>query len=295
MFKNLFIQFVFSFLSFTGFSQRVALEEVCILPAELDENSGMVAINDSTYWFLNDSGNEPILYLVNNQCEILKRKYLLNAPNIDWEEMAHDPDGNIYIGDFGNNKNRRESLYIYKVSTQSLYNKADTIQPEWGICYSYALQTAFPPPKEERNFDMEAMVFFQDSLYLFSKNRTQPFDAVTYLYALPAVSGVYQLSPKTSAKTLEGMGEVNWVAGAEFLPKENVLLLLGYDKIFAYQGSTPIEALNGKKTMIDLGLWKQFECIAIGNKYLFISNERNKLNTPILYRVPKEDILKLLK
>jgi len=47
--------------------------------------------------------------------------------------------------------------------------------------------------------------------------------------------------------------------------------------------------------MIDLGLWKQFECIAIGDKYLFVSNERNKLNTPILYRVPKEEILKLLK
>ena len=39
-----------------------------------------------------------------------------NALNIDWEDLTSDSIGNIYIGDFGDNKKERKTYVIYKVN-----------------------------------------------------------------------------------------------------------------------------------------------------------------------------------
>ncbi|MDZ7846785.1 MAG: hypothetical protein U5L96_08435 [Owenweeksia sp.] len=86
------------------------------------------------------------------------------------------------------------------------------------IDFSYAPQKSFPPEKAKRNFDLEAMVYANDSLFLFTKNRTQPFSGYTYLYAMPAKPGTYQLSPIDSISLGEGLRELYWVGGAAFEP-----------------------------------------------------------------------------
>ena len=44
-------------------SQVLNLKEICTLPAELQESSGLLSLNSGiTFWTHNDGGNDPVLY-----------------------------------------------------------------------------------------------------------------------------------------------------------------------------------------------------------------------------------------
>ena len=154
-----------------------------VLPDEIREVSGMVRTPDGQLWLLNDSRNPPDLFRIDPISGQLLETRRLPIPNRDWEDLTMDPAGNLYIGDFGNNKNARRNLCIF------IY------QPETGrldsITFYYPDQTAFPPAAEhDWNFNCEAMVFFQDSLHIFSKVVFKG-DFMTKHYVLPAQPGNY--------------------------------------------------------------------------------------------------------
>lgn len=153
------------------------------LPAALKEVSGMARLPNGDFWLLNDGGNGPHLFLYDLAADSIRETRLLSCTNIDWEDLSADPAGNLYIGDFGNNFNNRRDLRIYR------FHPADNSLDS--IVFSYPDQTAFPPGDEKsRNFDCEAMVFFRDSLHLFSKSRFKG-DHVTKHYVVPARPGHY--------------------------------------------------------------------------------------------------------
>ena len=91
------------------------LKVVMDLPIALNEVSGLETdINNDLFWMVNDSGNKPILYGLNTVGNIVK-SIKIKAKNRDWEDLTIDPDGNIYIGNFGNNDNDSNNLSILKI------------------------------------------------------------------------------------------------------------------------------------------------------------------------------------
>jgi hypothetical protein len=54
------------------------------------------------FWVHNDSGNPPSLFAIRRDGTIV-REFRLAVPNIDWEDIAADDQGHIYVGDIGNN------------------------------------------------------------------------------------------------------------------------------------------------------------------------------------------------
>ena len=148
-------------------SQVLSLKEVCTLPVELQESSGLLTLNSgNTFWTHNDSGNDPHLFEIDTICNILKKVVVRNLPNVDWEEITSDTEGNVYIGDFGNNNNDRKDLKIYWIKNLQ-ENKSDTIDASV-ISFRFANQIGFPPTESYRNFDMEAFIWYQGNLHLFS-------------------------------------------------------------------------------------------------------------------------------
>ena len=86
------------------------------LPNTLYEVSGIeMKTNSDTIWMINDSGNTPRVYAVNIEGEIV-RTVKLDAKNKDWEDLTFDSQGNLCIGNFGNNYSKRKNLAILKVS-----------------------------------------------------------------------------------------------------------------------------------------------------------------------------------
>ncbi|MFN0174353.1 MAG: hypothetical protein ACKVU0_06890 [Saprospiraceae bacterium] len=146
----------------------------------------MTRLPNGDLWLLNDSKNPSDLFRFDPIAGKLLETRRLPVKNFDWEDLAHDPAGNLYIGDFGNNLNKRRNLRIFRYNPTT--GALDSIQ------FRYPDQVAFPPAREaDWNFNCEAMVFFRDSLHLFSKNSFKG-NFYTKHYVVPAIpnnSGEY--------------------------------------------------------------------------------------------------------
>src|SRR5690554_6133509 len=63
-------------------------KRVAPLPKELLESSALVKYK-CNFITLNDSGNEPVLYVFNKKGEITHICFIKNVKNIDWEALAY--------------------------------------------------------------------------------------------------------------------------------------------------------------------------------------------------------------
>ncbi len=245
---------------------QAQLKTVCALPDELDESSGLIALNDSSFISHNDGGDGPHLYFFNRKGEVQRTVRIGNGTNTDWEDLAIAPDGRIYVGAFGNNGHRRTDLKIYVLPSFYLWS-GDTVYAD-SMRITYANQTAFPPKASEQEYDCEAMVFYNDSLFLFSKNWTSPYTGFVKMYGLPAKPGAYTLSAIDSVK-LGSVKELSWVTSAA--TDFDHLYLLGYGTIWRFDISSGFK-LN-KPTTLSLSHFSQKEGISIAGSRLYITDE----------------------
>jgi hypothetical protein len=105
------------------------------------EASGIVASrrHPGVFWVHNDSGNPPALFAVERDGTLI-REYAVNIPNIDWEDIATDDDGNLYLGEIGNNGGRLPVRAIYRLA------EPDPSRPAEGkLAVSLATFYRFPP------------------------------------------------------------------------------------------------------------------------------------------------------
>lgn len=169
--------FLLAFVGHLSWGQNLVSQ-----PESLTELSGLEFINDTLLVALNDGGDDPVLYFLNLEGKLLHRALVSNAKNVDWEDMAYDGQRFLYVGDFGNNKNKRKDLAIYKVDLSN-WRKA-VVLPSEKISFRYPDQYAFPPPDSLKFFDCEGMIYFQDSLFLFTKSRAKPWNGNSKIYSL---------------------------------------------------------------------------------------------------------------
>jgi len=242
-------------------SSPYKIERIAKLPSIINESSGVAMINDSTFWTLNDGGGKSELYKVNLQGNLLSRIEIPNSSNIDWEEVATDAKGIIYIGDFGNNNNNRKDLRIYKYNP--LLNKTDTIS------FSYHDQLAFPPAKTTMNFDCEAMFHHNDSLYLVSKNRG---NKTVRFYKIPDKPGTYKISPFYTS-FISSM-----ITGATMDDDHKRIALLSYGKIYFFDVTTQNPMSLKPCSCMGFARNAQAEGIAyLKNNSILITNEQGKI------------------
>ena len=53
------------------------------------------------FFAINDSGDEPIVYLMTSNGVVFHKIFVSGAKNVDWEDLSSDGDF-LYIGDIGN-------------------------------------------------------------------------------------------------------------------------------------------------------------------------------------------------
>jgi len=93
------------------------LERLGQLDAKLvPEASGIVKSrrHPGIFWVHNDSGNAPLLFAIRSNGRVV-RQFRLEIPNIDWEDIAIDDRGHLYIGDIGNNLGALPMRAIYRI------------------------------------------------------------------------------------------------------------------------------------------------------------------------------------
>mgnify|MGYP000044099926 FL=1 len=84
------------------------------LERTLAEVSGLALFEgDTLIYTATDHGNPNIIYGLDTSGNIVRELKISNAPNEDWEDLANDAKGTLYISDTGNNENDREDQFIY--------------------------------------------------------------------------------------------------------------------------------------------------------------------------------------
>lgn len=195
---------------------KLKLDNSIILDGRLKETSGLIHWNDKL-WTHNDDTDINLYALDTVNGKVLETYSLSNVKNQDWEEIAQDEDF-VYIGDFGNNASgNRQNLNILRIDKPSLLDKSPKIEY---IKFKYENQSEFESKKPNgTNFDCEAFVVTQDSIYLFTKEWKTNY---TTIYSLPKTSGDH-IAKQKKAFNIKGL-----VTGACLY--ENRLVLCGYTK-----------------------------------------------------------------
>lgn len=88
-----------------------------IAHAPVRESSGIVASrrHAGIYWTHNDRGNAAVLYAIDRTGKVLN-EYKVDASSDDWEDIAADDAGNLYIGNIGNNRAARASIEVHRLA-----------------------------------------------------------------------------------------------------------------------------------------------------------------------------------
>ena len=200
-------------------STSMDLELVATLNSpELNENSGLVCLNNAL-WTINDGGNSTVLYQLDTLGNIIRQVFVENVENNDWEAITQN-DTDLFIGDFGNNSGSRLNLNIIRIPKANLLDPLIDTVSGTALFFEYGDQVEFTGPSNGHNFDCEAFLAYQDSLYLFSKNWD---DEKVKTYTLPFDwSDVYTASPVESYN-VDGL-----VTDVSIDPETERITLLGY-------------------------------------------------------------------
>jgi hypothetical protein len=248
---------------------------VCTIPAQLSENSGMLVGTNNTIWLHNDGGNAAELYQLDTTGAILRTITINNATNIDWEDMTKDTAGNVYIGDFGNNNNNRQNLKIYKIPPLDSI-LSNTVQAEI-ISFSYPEQQSFPASNSEKKYDAESLVYHQNQLYIFTKDRTNPHRGYSWLYRIPSQAGAYAAQLIDSFETQQ-LSYIFEVSSAAISPDGRHLALLNAVGFWLFSDFTGDDFFGGTSQFISLNNFSQKEAIAfVDTQTIYITNETSPL------------------
>ncbi len=239
----------------------------------LKEISGIEFDKSMQLWAINDGGDDAKLYRLADDGSISKEVLVTNAKNIDWEDMTQNDFGHFFLGDFGNNKQERKWLTIYKIENP-IDIKGNTTQAEI-IKFTYPELDDKPVAPDKRNFDLEAFVSFGRHLYLFTKNRTKPFDGITNVYKVGDHAANFDAQLIDSFQTCTTMEKLCWITSAALSPDRKKLVLLDSTSIWLFENFEGDKFFSGDVSLIDLGIVTQKEAITFydENTLIFTDEE----------------------
>jgi hypothetical protein len=240
------------------------------------EPSGLVRsrTHPGVLWTHGDSGNPAELFAVSERGRLLGRVDVRGAGAADWEDLAADDAGHLWIADTGNNSNTRRDLVVYRVPEPD--PKDGGVDVDSTVRYAYPDQDGFPPPA--RSFDAEALFWADGTLWLLTKHRD---DLRTTLYRFPATEGRVVLE---RIEDFEVGGDPDRhggrVTGADLDPSGRRLAVLTYHAIFVFERpddgrhwlSRPLRRID-----LDQDVTDQCEGIAWDGDALLVANEDRAL------------------
>lgn len=250
----------------------------------IQESSGLV-FTDGKLWTHNDSGGLPAIYRVDTaNAQITQTVHITNFSNTDWEDICADSNY-IYVGDFGNNDGNRTNLKIVKIDKSAIGTSSVAYVTATSVNFSYADQTSYAT-NSNTNFNCEAMVSINGSLYIFTKNHG---DLKTRCYQLPKTPGNYTVSP------LFTFNSAGLVTGASYNAFSKEITLIGYlpnhnySFLWVFNNFTGNNFISGNKRRIEIGSsqkWQTEGVAYINSNRLFVSCETNVVSCS-LYTIDK--------
>lgn len=255
------------------------------LPKALKEASACEISKSSTLiWTIEDNHNDNVLFGFNEKGELVKKIRITNVENNDWEDLTSDDEGNIYIGDFGNNDNERQNLAIYKINATDLGK--DEAKAESIVQFYYPEQTEFPPKKKDRIYDVESFFIHNNRFYLFTKSRSSKFDGTTVLYEVE--NNPEKKLPAKKIGSFVTCEQFNHcaVTSADISPDKSKVAILSSDKVWIFTNWKGSNFFSGDVEKIELNHHTQKEGLCFrDNNTILITDEGGKKQTGNIYEL----------
>ncbi len=257
-------------ISAFSFSQN--LKELITIDDDLEEVSALERIAQSDhFWVIEDAGNDSKLYALDSHGKIKREIEITNAENDDWEDLTSDAEGNLYIGDFGNNSEERKTFNIYKVNYQDLTSEEVT-----------AKRITFRLPADTDSRDFEAFFIWQNHFYIFSKEKKKPI-----VISVPNKMGTH--TAKIVSK-LDIKGKDNEITSADISPGGQTIALLNHEKVWLLHNFQPNDFSRVEMTTVDFDHESQKEGLYFeSSDFIYISDERDGNDGGRIYKLTLAD------
>lgn len=252
------------------------------LPKKLKEVSGITLSKDQkTIWAIEDQGNENVVYGLNRNGDLVSEAVIENTENADWEDITSDLQGNIYIGDFGNNENDRQDLTILKVDLKN--SSQATTKVIQTTKFHYEGQTEFPPKKSNLLYDCEAFVEKDGYFYLFTKNRSKGFDGTFLVFQIPNKEGNFEAKLIGKLKLEGGYNDAAITSAS--INSKNQIVLLTHKNVHLLSGFSANDFNSVKIQKISLNHNSQKEAVVfVDDTTLLIADEKDKKTGGNIYK-----------
>ena len=260
-------------VSCTNFGQ---LKLVNDLSKSLKEVSGNEIIASSNLiWMVNDSGNKAEVFGVNQRGEI-EKVVKVKAKNHDWEDITSDEKGNLFIGDFGNNDQKRKKLTILKIANQDLLNQ-DKVEVD-KISFEYPKLSG----KKKNSFDAEGFFYHRNYFYIFTKSRQKKKLGKTLLFKVPNQKGKHVAE---FVSEYAFCNNINCrITSADISSDGKKVVLLNHQAIFVLTNFKNDDFFSGKLKEIPLEHTSQKEGVCFKDENtLFITDEYSMSTKGNLY------------
>jgi hypothetical protein len=200
----------------------------------ITESSGLIVSrkDPAIFWTHNDGGGKrQVLYAMTRQGQPIAEYRVTGAVLEDWEDIAADDQGHLYLGDVGNNDAKQSAIRVHQVAEPDTKAAPSGIAPvlrSWNLHYPAA------------PFDCESLFVCVGDGYLVSKVFN---DARANLYR-------FSLTNTAPFQTLALVGEIRIdspVTGADISRDGNLLGLVAKNGayVFGIRGDVT-RALKGK-------------------------------------------------
>jgi len=129
----------------------------------IKESSGVIASRRyaNVFWTHNDGGGpkKQVLYAIDREGNTRAAFPVTDATFHDWEDIAIDDAGHLFLGDIGNNDAKRDMLAVYEIDEPDPTANIGPVSPKGG----WTLK--FP----NAAFDSESLFIWKDYGYVISK------------------------------------------------------------------------------------------------------------------------------
>ncbi len=194
------------------------------------EASGLAAsrANDSTFWVVNDSGNESLLHAVGADGEDIAAIAVEGVLGFDWEDIAVGPGPEpgvsyIYIGDIGDNLRLRSTISLLR------FPEPDLNDPPAAISDATTIRLSYPASPE----DSEAMWIDPLTGEIFVATKRQQ-DGRAIVYRAPPAPAE-PLEPILLHPVAEfEFPDNGQVTGADVSTDGSVVALRGYNEVWMW-------------------------------------------------------------
>lgn len=209
---------------------RDVVELGIVASDDIVEASGLAAsrVNDSTFWVINDSGNESLLHAVGAGGADLAAIAIEGVLGFDWEDIAvgpgPEPDVSyVYIGDIGDNLRLRSTISLLRLPEPDLTDSPPAVAAATTIRLSY-------PAEPE---DAEAMWIDPITADIFVVTKRQQDGRAVVYRAPPAPAEPTEPIPLVRVAEFD-FPDNGQVTAADVSTDGAVVALRGYNEVWMW-------------------------------------------------------------